>query len=122
VVYRFLCVAVSEALAFAHRAGIIKDRILESDCSNGFILDGFPRTVAQAKALDELLAKTDEAVALVLELRVPDPPRESAAPRNCFWSPRNKYFLPHAPGAGLRPRRADLRPLDPQSLRAVLPH
>ena len=37
--------------------GIIKDRIAEADCAQGFILDGFPRTVDQAKMLDECLAR-----------------------------------------------------------------
>lgn len=52
--------------------GIISDRIKEPDCKNGFILDGFPRTVGQAKALDKLLAKGGETVNSVIELSVPD--------------------------------------------------
>ena len=51
---------------------IIADRIKEPDCASGFILDGFPRTVEQAKKLDEVLAKNGEEVAKVVELRVPD--------------------------------------------------
>jgi adenylate kinase len=50
--------------------GIISDRIEEADASNGFILDGFPRTVAQAKALDELLAKKGMDLDAIVELKV----------------------------------------------------
>ena len=50
--------------------GIISDRIEESDAVNGFILDGFPRTVAQAKALDEMLAKKAMGLDAIIELKV----------------------------------------------------
>ena len=52
--------------------GIIRDRIAESDCAKGFILDGFPRTIEQAKKLDEMLAKRGEKVDCVISLEVPD--------------------------------------------------
>ena len=52
--------------------GIIQDRIKQDDCKNGFILDGFPRTLAQAKALDETLAKNGECVNCIVQLDVPD--------------------------------------------------
>lgn len=52
--------------------GIIRDRIQEADCKFGFILDGFPRTKAQAKALDAMLAKEGACVTKVIELHVPD--------------------------------------------------
>merc|ERR1719359_379778 len=41
---------------------IIRDRIREKDCERGFILDGFPRTIEQAKKLDEMLRKRGESV------------------------------------------------------------
>ncbi|GMI11202.1 hypothetical protein TrRE_jg7313 [Triparma retinervis] len=52
--------------------GIISDRIKEPDCKFGFILDGFPRTLVQAKALDKMLASNGESVTKVVELNVPD--------------------------------------------------
>ncbi len=50
--------------------GIISDRIAEADAKNGFILDGFPRTVAQAQALDELLARKHMELDAIIELKV----------------------------------------------------
>jgi adenylate kinase len=50
--------------------GIISDRIDQPDARNGFILDGFPRTVPQAEALDELLRKKHLKLDAVVELRV----------------------------------------------------
>lgn len=48
--------------------GILKDRIAEDDAKNGFILDGFPRTVAQAEALEKMGVNIDK----VVEIHVPD--------------------------------------------------
>lgn len=48
--------------------GIIKERLMEDDCKNGFILDGFPRTVPQAQALDSMGVKIDK----VLDIEVED--------------------------------------------------
>jgi adenylate kinase len=50
--------------------GIISDRLDQPDAANGFILDGFPRTVPQAEALDELLKKKRIKLDAVVELRV----------------------------------------------------
>lgn len=52
--------------------GIIDERLDADDVKNGFILDGFPRTVAQAEALDELLKAKGMDLDVVIELRVPD--------------------------------------------------
>lgn len=50
--------------------GIVKDRLSESDCQNGFLLDGFPRTVEQAKALDEILISLDSKIDYVINIDV----------------------------------------------------
>ncbi len=50
--------------------GIIEARIDEADCAKGFILDGFPRTVAQAKALDDMLGRHHKELDAVIELVV----------------------------------------------------
>ncbi|MCQ2450694.1 MAG: adenylate kinase [Clostridia bacterium] len=47
--------------------GIIKDRLAEDDCKNGFILDGFPRTIPQAEALDTMGIVIDAALSIEVE-------------------------------------------------------
>ncbi len=50
--------------------GLIENRIAQPDCANGFILDGFPRTEAQARALDKMLEKTGKKLDRVVEMEV----------------------------------------------------
>jgi adenylate kinase len=54
---------------------LIRERLSEADARDGFILDGFPRTVDQAKALEQLLAETGNGLGLtgVINLEVPEP-------------------------------------------------
>ena len=52
--------------------GIIEERTTQSDCQNGYILDGFPRTVAQADALSEMLSARKTAIDHVVSIDVPD--------------------------------------------------
>ena len=52
--------------------GIIKDRLSQEDCKKGFILDGFPRTIAQAEALEVLMKEMGITLDKVISLNVPD--------------------------------------------------
>jgi adenylate kinase len=50
--------------------GIIGERYDQPDCANGAVFDGFPRTIAQAEALDAMLAKRKRKIDVVIELKV----------------------------------------------------
>lgn len=50
--------------------GIIRNRIVESDCQEGFILDGFPRNIAQAEILDEMLFSLKKKIEIVIDFDV----------------------------------------------------
>ena len=51
--------------------GIVRERLSKSDCENGFILDGFPRTVEQADALGKILTEMGQQLTCVLNIHVP---------------------------------------------------
>lgn len=51
--------------------GIVEERLLEDDCKKGFLLDGFPRTIAQAEALDKFLDSNGIKLDAVLDVNVP---------------------------------------------------
>ena len=51
--------------------GIVQERLLEDDCKGGFLLDGFPRTIAQAEALETFLKENGIVLDAVLDVNVP---------------------------------------------------
>jgi adenylate kinase len=51
--------------------GIVEERLKEPDCANGFVLDGFPRTIPQAEALERMLAKLGKKLDAVVSPEVP---------------------------------------------------
>ncbi|MEN6349989.1 MAG: adenylate kinase [Syntrophomonas sp.] len=52
--------------------GIVRERLAERDCAKGFLLDGFPRTIAQAEALDKIMAEWNKRIDGVINIEVPD--------------------------------------------------
>lgn len=83
--------------------GIIRDRIKESDCRFGFILDGFPRTLAQTKALDKMLAEEGACVTKVVELEVPDSVlEERITGRWIHKSSGRSYHIKYAPPKSMK--------------------
>ncbi|KYG33917.1 adenylate kinase [Alkalihalobacillus trypoxylicola] len=52
--------------------GIVRERLSKEDCQDGFLLDGFPRTVAQAEALEEILSSLGRKIDYVLNVDVPE--------------------------------------------------
>ncbi len=52
--------------------GIVKERLKQPDCDRGFILDGFPRTIAQAEALDKILDEIGKKIDAVINIQVPE--------------------------------------------------
>ncbi len=51
---------------------ILLDRVAKDDCKNGYVLDGFPRTIPQAKVLEDALNKTGEKIDYAINVDVPD--------------------------------------------------
>jgi adenylate kinase len=51
---------------------VVRDRLASPDTRDGFVLDGFPRTLPQAEALDEILADADRSIGVVLHFQLPE--------------------------------------------------
>eukprot|EP00930_Biecheleria_cincta_P021102 TRINITY_DN15714_c0_g1_i2.p1 TRINITY_DN15714_c0_g1~~TRINITY_DN15714_c0_g1_i2.p1 ORF type:complete len:285 (-),score=56.98 TRINITY_DN15714_c0_g1_i2:79-891(-) len=84
--------------------GIIKERVASEDCACGFILDGFPRTVAQAKMLDGMLAESGDKVTQVVSLEVPESLlEERICGRWIHKASGRSYHIKGAPPKSLKP-------------------
>ena len=83
---------------------LVKDRLQRADCRKGFILDGFPRTIAQGKALDEILAESHKRLDFVFVMEI----EENALVRRLS----NRRICPQCGRVynliGLKPRQAGL--------------
>ena len=66
------CMDAGELVPDEITIGIVRERLVKPDCAKGFILDGFPRTVEQAKALDGILSDLSIKLTRVLDISVPD--------------------------------------------------
>lgn len=77
---------------------LVIDRIAEDDCKNGYIFDGFPRTIPQAKALDKSLESSGEKIDLVINIEVEDENivRRMSGRRACLKCGAT-YHLEHIP-------------------------
>lgn len=91
--------------------GLVEERLVQSDCQKGFILDGFPRTVSQASALAAMLEKKGAPLQAVLQIDVPrDLLAERATLRRTDKATGQIYHLkynPPPPGADLEHRADD---------------
>ena len=106
---------------------MVRERLWQPDCDDGVILDGFPRTLAQAEALDEMLASAGRALAGVLYINVPDEEsvrrlsgrwicRQCQAPYHTIFSPPAREGVCDACGGELYQRDDD----KPETVRARL--
>ena len=77
---------------------ILLDRVAQADCKNGYVLDGFPRTIPQAKVLDDALNKLNEKIDFAINVDVPDENivRRMSGRRACVGC-GGTYHIEHVP-------------------------
>lgn len=83
--------------------GMVEERLQREDCQDGALLDGFPRTIPQAEALDEILADLGASMAVVISIAVPEDVLVERASgrrlcRTCGKSYHLKFGPPQEPG------------------------